>query len=62
MDKYKISIEYIVTHEKIRHDWIMKHPDLAKEKKVAEKVDITQEEYKRFIDILKTHLKQRSAK
>lgn len=60
MAKYNIPIENIVTHEKIRHDWIIKHPDLAKEKGVREKVDITQVEYERVINLLKKHLEKTS--
>jgi len=58
MRKYNIPKENIVTHEKVRHDWIVKHPDLAKGKKVREKVDITQKEYERFMEALEAQIQQ----
>lgn len=53
MNKYHIKNEDIVTHETIRHNWIVKHHN----PKVHEKVDITQEEYKHFMRILNKRLK-----
>lgn len=56
MEKYHIPIENIVTHEQIRNDWMALHPDIVAEKGIPAKQDITKEEYKRFIEVLKkTH-------
>lgn len=46
--KYNIPIENIVTHEMVRTAYKEKYPH----KKCSGKIDITQEEYKRFIGVL----------
>lgn len=50
--KYDIPLENIVTHEMIRMAYKKKYP----KKKCSGKVDITQEEYIRFMDVLKSTL------
>lgn len=58
MKKYNISKKNIVTHEQVRHSWIVKHPDLAEAKHVREKVDITQKEYEHFMSVLNKRIKE----
>ncbi len=50
--KYKISTKSIVTHEMVRKAYKKKYP----KKRCSGKVDITQEEYKRFMKVLKLKL------
>lgn len=57
MKKYNIPIENIVTHEQVRHSWIVKYPEQAKAKHVSKKVDITQKEYQRFMRALEKRMK-----
>lgn len=45
IDKYKISLDNIVTHEMVRNAYKKKYPH----KRCSGKVDITQEEYLRFM-------------
>ena len=52
MQKYNIPLSSIVTHEMVRQAYKAKYP----EKKVSGKVDITQEEYWRFMRYLKEEL------
>ncbi len=56
MKKYRISQNNITTHQSIRNEWLVNHPELAIEKNVKEKVDITQEEYQRFMNELNIRL------
>lgn len=50
--KYNIPIENIVTHETIRNNYKRAHPG----SKAYGKVDITQKEYERFMNALKSRL------
>ena len=49
---YNIPISNIVTHEMVRNAYMEKYP----QKRCSPKVDITQEEYRRFMQALKTAL------
>lgn len=51
MEKYKIPIDRIVTHEMVRKSWKKNHPG----SKVPDKHDITPDEYSRFIEALKAY-------
>lgn len=53
IDKYKISVNSIVTHEMVRKAYKNKYP----KKRCSGKVDITQKEYLRFMKVLKLKLK-----
>ena len=48
--KYDIPLDNIVTHEMVRMAYKKKYPN----KRCSGKVDITQEEYHRFMDVLKS--------
>jgi len=52
--KYNISINNVVTHEMVRQAYKKKHP----KKRCSGKVDITQIEYIRFMNVLKKNFKQ----
>lgn len=59
--EYDIPLENVVTHQQIRQNWIERNPDLVNDLKkqgnpVKEKIDIAQNEYDRFIDILRCRL------
>lgn len=54
--KYNISLDNIVTHEQIRHDWIVHNPQKAKEKNVPEKIDISEAQYKKFMKRLQERM------
>lgn len=49
LEKYHIPLKNITTHEKVRKEWLEKYPDLATEREVPTKADITQDEYSRFM-------------
>ena len=49
LDKYNIPLENVVTHEMVRQAYKEKYPN----KRCSGKVDITQEEYRRFMDALR---------
>ena len=52
MKQYRIPLKNIVTHEQIRENYKKAH----RNKKVPSKVDITQEEYARFMKALKSKM------
>ena len=52
MEKYRIPLKNIVTHEQIRENYKKVHPN----KKVPSKVDITPDECSRFMKALKTKM------
>ena len=52
IEKYKIPLDNIVTHEMVRNAYKEKYPD----KRCSGKVDITHDEYLRFMSMLKTSL------
>lgn len=52
ISKYKIALRSIVTHEMVRQAYLKKYP----RKRCSGKVDITQTEYKRFVNALKAAL------
>lgn len=56
MSQYDIPIENIVTHEMVRTAYKQKYPN----KKVSGKIDITPEEYQRFMFALKKEIRQKS--
>lgn len=55
LQEYKIPLQNIVTHEMVRQAYKEKYPD----QRCSGKVDITQKEYNRFMNILKDSLSQR---
>ena len=58
MRQYGIPKENIVTHEKVRHDWMVKNPDRTKELGVKGKVDISAKEYIRFMAKLEKKMEE----
>lgn len=57
MEKYHIRKQNIVTHAMIRSAWLKRYPHRAVEKHVEEKIDITPDEYQRFMEILDAKLR-----
>lgn len=51
--KYHIPLTNIVTHEMVRKNYKRKYPN----KRVSGKVDITQQEYSRFMEAISKHIK-----
>lgn len=58
MKEYGIPKKNIVTHELVRRNWMLQHPDLVAKRGVAAKLDITPEEYDRFMSKLEKRLKR----
>ena len=56
--KYKISLDNIVSHKKVRDAYKQKYP----KKKCSGKVDITDTEYRRFMKALKNKIREKSHK
>lgn len=52
IEKYKIPLENIVSHQMIRTAYKQKHPD----QRCSGKVDITQTEYRRFMDKMRREI------
>jgi len=52
IEKYKIPLKSIVTHQMVRNAYKQKYPD----KRCSGKVDITQAEYQRFMENLRKAL------
>lgn len=58
IEKYKVSLENIVTHEMVRNAYKNKYPN----KRCSGKVDITKEQYSRFMKRLEMSLEKRKNK
>lgn len=57
IDRYKIPLSNIVTHEMVRHNYMRLHPENTRCK---DKCDITQSEYRRVMEALKVALEERN--